>query len=92
MPEGIRDASSCWDACERVCDGGLCGGGGVCSLQVWTYLASGYSDDKICGAGDLTVVFRKHRETCLNMVCLKSVSSLTTNPPPSPPTGHRALV
>lgn len=56
-------------------------------LQVWTYLASGYSDDKICGAWDLTVVFK---ETCLYTVRLKSVSSLTTNPPPSPPPGHCA--
>ena len=64
-----HDASSCWRAFEFICDGGG-GAGGGCPLQVWTYLASGYSDDKIWGAGDLTLVFRQHGETCLHTVCV----------------------
>lgn len=63
-PEGSTDAFSC---CEHVQEfvvlmvwgEGEGRGGGGHALQVCTYLASGYSDDKICSVGDLTVVFRE---------------------------------
>lgn len=62
--EGVM--SSCQDARDLICDGGGGAGGGR-PLQVWTYLASGYSDDKSCGAGNLTVVFRQ----CAERVCTR---------------------
>lgn len=63
QPEGVVDAPSCWEYVREFVVVVVVGQGG-CPLQVWTYLASGYSDDKICGAGDLTVVFReKHVRT-----------------------------
>lgn len=81
--------------CEGVCDGGggsdaVCVGGHP--LQVWTYLASGYSDDKLCEQRCRGSDSGIQRETCLCTVRLNSVCSLTTNPPASPPPGHCALV
>lgn len=80
-PGGVT--SSCQDAREFICDGGGSGGGagGDRPLQVWAYLTSGYSDDKIGGAGNLTEVFRRRCGTCPYTALLRS--SLTTNPPSS---------
>lgn len=72
--------SSCQDARELICDGGG-GAGGDRPLQVRAYLTPGYSDDKICGAGNLTEVFRQRCGTCLYTALLRSC--LTTNPPSS---------
>lgn len=44
-PKGVIDASF-----EPGEGDGVDGAGGGCPLQVWTYLASGYNDDKIYGA------------------------------------------
>lgn len=73
--------SSCQDAREFIWDGGA-GAGGDRPLQVWAYLTSGCSDDKMCGAGNLTEVFRRRCGTCLYTALRRS--SLTTNPPSSP--------
>lgn len=73
-PGGVT--SSCQDAREWIWDGGGGAGGGR-PLQVWANLTSGYGDDKICGAGNLTEVFRRRCGTCLYTALLRS--SLTTN-------------
>lgn len=83
-------ASSCSGTCGAVCDG-VWGGGGGRPLQVWTYLASGFSDDKMFEQQRRGSDSGIQRGTCLYTVRLNSVSSLTTNPPPSPPPGHWAV-
>lgn len=94
-PEGLVKASSRREHVKEfvmVAAGAMqCDWGGH-PLQVWTYLASGYSDDKMCEQRCRGSDSGIQRETCLCTVRLNSICSLTTNPSPSPPPGHCALV